>query len=442
MKARISTIQIKFWILCVYGLCIGFSFADEIQPPRELSIFEAIQLAEKVSPGLKASTARESQAQAGVRIAQSYLYPSFYLDAVDSFGFAGSSMPTPPQYGGLLNSPYRVGPAVGVFGKMTLFDLSNWHAVDTSRERVHASEEDFKVQRAQLNQTTLQTYFDAARFRGQMEIWKHIFEKTQSVVQTVQKLVKNGQYSEVQLFLMQDQAEEANLKQLSFQERYHQNLKRLALLIGTNNKEISCPTPTRISEEEVDFSKVKEVSNPSSPWITRAEADLQVAQNQVSQATSENYPKLSLLGSAGYLNDTRLVSPENYSLWVGITLPLFEGFRISAETQRAQSIVDEKENTLLNSKLELADWNIRYDEQIQTARLELQILDKQHQAALRTFDLAKRRYLSFLEPVINLKEAIRNLARIESQINETKTTLLVAIGSKAIINGNIAARTQ
>jgi outer membrane protein TolC len=423
-----STLRLSFFLFGGNFFLNSLAHAQN-EPLRELSATEVLRLAEKVSPNLKASTARESQANAELGIAKSYLYPSFYLDAVDSFGFAGSNIPTPNQFGGLMNSPFRVGPSIGVLGKLTLFDLNNWYAIDTLSAKVHLREENSKVKRVQLDQTTLQIYFDAVRSRGQMEIWQGISEKTQSVVKTVQRLVKNGQYSEVQLFLIQDQADEAFLKQTTFQGRYHQALKHLALLIGLDHQQISCPIPIKIEENQVNFS------NPTtSSWINQAEADLKLAQTQATQVFSEHYPKLSLLGSFGYLSDVRLVNSENYSIWIGLTLPLFEGFRISSEYQRAQAAVDEKENLLLESKLELNNWNIHYDEQIQTARLELQILDRQHRAAIRAFDLAKSRYLSFLEPLIHLKETIRNVARIEVQKNETRSDLLLAIGQKSVLN--------
>jgi hypothetical protein len=37
--------------------------------------------------------------------------------------------------------------------------------------------------------------------------------------------------------------------------------------------------------------------------------------------------------------------------------------------------------------------------------------------------------------VIDLREAVRNLARIETQLNEKKADLLLALGSKALLNG-------
>src|SRR4051812_31728007 len=123
MKYRIIKKSILTFLILSFG-----DFAQGGTPTRrELGIAETLSLVEKTNPGLKASAARESQSNANVSIAQSYLYPSFHLDAADSFGFPGSSIPTPAQFGGLMNSPFRVGPTVGVLGKVTLLDLGNWY---------------------------------------------------------------------------------------------------------------------------------------------------------------------------------------------------------------------------------------------------------------------------------------------------------------------------
>ena len=56
---------------------------------------------------------------------------------------------------------------------------------------------------------------------------------------------------------------------------------------------------------------------------------------------------------------------------------------------------------------------------------------------VKAFNLAKQRYLSFLGTVIDLREAVRNLARIELQSNDKNADLILALGSKAALNGSL-----
>lgn len=399
---------------------------------KELTLAQVVQLAEKISPSLRASRSREIETSASLSVSKSYLYPTLDLSAVDSFGFAGSSGPTPPEFGGILNSPYRVGPGVGVVTRFTLFDLGNWHAVDAAQEDLHASEEDAKITRLKVDQAALSSFLEAARARGDLEVWKDITSKVEDVEKSLKRLVKTGQYSDVSRLLIKDQVDEARMNWLAFDERYKQAVKRLAMLTGLNENTIVCPTASSLDERSLNFLQ----PNIRSPLVSHAAAELKAAHFHASEAESKHLPKVYAAASAGYLNDTRLVPSQNYSAWVGVTLPLFEGFRISSEAQRARAVADEKESRLSAVQLDLDETNTRYDETINIARLELKLLKDQHETALRAFALARQRYLAFLGTVIDLREALRNIARIESQINARRAELLLALGSKAVLNGS------
>src|SRR5258708_28187235 len=73
----------------------------------ELSVTQALLWAEEASPALKAARAREAQAQEAVKIAQAAYYPTFDLEAIQSYRFAGSNAAL--GLGGLMSSPFPGG---------------------------------------------------------------------------------------------------------------------------------------------------------------------------------------------------------------------------------------------------------------------------------------------------------------------------------------------
>ena len=55
--------------------------------------------------------------------------------------------------------------------------------------------------------------------------------------------------------------------------------------------------------------------------------------------------------------------------------------------------------------------------------------------ANQAFTLAKKRYYNFEGTLVDVREAVRNLERIQSEVIDVKIDLLLAKGSKALLNG-------
>jgi outer membrane protein TolC len=230
---------------------------------------------------------------------------------------------------------------------------------------------------------------------------------------------------------MDDQVEEAAMAQAVFSARYQNALRRLAFLTGLDEKAISCPAPGSLNEKNLDVIQ----PGSESPLIIRAVADEKSARAEVSRSSAGNYPRLNALASVGDVSQTLVVEKMNYSGGFGFDFPIFEGFRVASDIHRAQALTNEKNNDLLAVRLELDELNAHYDDIIQSSRIRLDYLDRQLQAAHKALDSSWHRYLTFLGPLVEVREASRNLARIETQTSEVKADLLLAIGSKSLLNG-------
>ena len=51
--------------------------------------------------------------------------------------------------------------------------------------------------------------------------------------------------------------------------------------------------------------------------------------------------------------------------------------------------------------------------------------------------MAKNRYLKFQGSLVDLRDALRNLGRIEVDLEDTRADLLEALGSKALLDGAV-----
>ncbi len=402
--------------------------ADDNKPSHEINILTLLHLATAASPDLKASEERTNQADATVEILKSPYYPNLELQGIQSYGFPGSTSAL--GIGGLMGSPYRSGPAIGFLSKYTLLDGTQRYRLKAAFENRASAKEDTTLQRIDLYQKVLRAYFDAARFRGQAELWKNIEQETDKISKEVHRFVKTGQRSIVEGLLIQDQVEEAHTAQAGYAEQYKGTLRRIALLTGQPEGALACPSIATMTVNDLPLQPTPALS----PLVKKAALQAEAAEMNVSAASSERLPKVMAMGSYGEMEKARLVQEKDYSAGVGLIFPVFEGYRIAGEIRRAKSVAQEKKDDLESAKIEMDELDDRFDETIDASQVKLNFLQHELTSGQRAVTLSQQRYLDFQGSLVDVREALRNLARIQEQINDTKSDLLLAIVSKNILN--------
>jgi len=427
---------LKFFLVswCFNFSFLGFTVAQESQG-GELTLGQALRLAEKTSPALKAALSRENETREFSRVADSGFYPDLGLDAVDSTGFPGSSSGFGTagldSFPGLVASPYRKGAAAGAYAKWDLIDLSVWHQSSAAHYEYDASRERTRYQAEVVDTQALGLYLEAVRLRGNRDAWQALADELTGIKSTVARFVRNGQYSQVQGYLIEDQLADATLKAGDFNRQYQASLERLALLTGLDAKAISCPSPSELSEEALANLTAPGVN----PLVAGAELETKSANETTAQYSAENLPVLELAGGAGYLSDTRLVGSQDYSLFVGVSLPIFEGFRIDAQEKAARAETQARQADVSADQLILADLSVRYLEQMEEAREDLTTLAGEQDQAQKAVTLARQRYLAFLGPLSDLQQALKDMVSVGVEISDAKTRLLSAMGEKYLLGG-------
>ncbi len=77
----------------------------------------------------------------------------------------------------------------------------------------------------------------------------------------------------------------------------------------------------------------------------------------------------------------------------------------------------------------------RYDEIVDASRARLEHLEREQKLAEDGFSVAKSRYFKFQGTLVDLRDALRNLGRIETDMSDTEADLLEAADSKTLLNG-------
>jgi outer membrane protein TolC len=334
-----------------------------------------------------------------------------------------------------VNQSARAAEATDAFVKWDLLDLSQWSRSAAAHDEVDAIREKTKFQTVVVDQKALEIYFETILLRGDRDAWQGLADELTDIQNTVKRFVRNGQYSEVQGLLIQDQLSEALLQVDDFDRQYQAGLSRIALLTGLADKSFSCPSPTEFTGGELGAVE----SANSSPLISLAQLEAKAAHEVVSKYSRENLPRLEVAGSAGFMDETRLEPSQDYSVFVGVTLPIFEGFRIDAEEKGAEAEAQARDADVAAAQLALDDLNIGYNESIQQFQEEFKTLLVEQVDADRASTLAKQRYLTFLGPLSDLQQALKDKVNVDVRMADVKTRLLLAEGNQYLVNGGVVS---
>jgi len=414
-------------VLAALGIVSSTHILANDKPP--ISIDEVMRLAEINSPRLSAAKFHEIAAKKSIDIAKSSYYPRLSLEAIDSTGFAGSSAGI--DVTGLMGSPYRSGYGAGLVAQETIYDFGRtYYDVEASKSEAAFSKQDTRVKIYEVKQLALQTFYDCAFFRTQRDTWGRLSHESGIITKEAQKFVNTGQRSIVDRYLSKAQTEEAQTAQAFFASRLNEAIRELAVIMGVSDKTFSCPPlPSQLSSA-LDSN----VGMESSPIISRAIESANVADARLKQQKAGFYPKIIAVASIGAMADARLVKKKDYAAGIGIVFPLLD-LHTNGEVHRAEALAHESEKDLEAQKQYLGIMNAKYDEIIRSSEVRLRHLNYEFTLANKAFNTAKKRYFSLEGELIDSREAFRNLARVETEIEDTRTKLLQARGSKALLNG-------
>jgi outer membrane protein len=399
-------IRSLFNLTLLYGLN-NIASADV----KEVSLNEILSQVEAKDPSIASANYREKAAQENIGVSKSNYLPTLSIEAIDSAGFPGSS--SMAGVGGLMGSPYRSGLAAGVVGKQTIWDFGRTSSkVTLAEEESQGLHDDIKIKKLQIEENAIKVFFECSFYRSQMEVWKNLGEESAIVTKEVKKFVGTGQRSIVDSYLSQGQEEEAVTSVAEIKERLFATINHLKLLTGIEKEEITCP----ILQNEI--TQVKSISESNNILINKAEVESRIAIARVAAAKSGYMPELVAVGSVGTMENSRFVAEQNYSAAIGLTFPLFEGWKTSHEVSSARASLAAKNSELAAAKQGVSEMNIKFDENLNSARVRLEHLRSELQLAEKAFNTAKKRYLSLQGSLTDVREALRNLSRTQTQKNE------------------------
>jgi outer membrane protein TolC len=394
---------------------------------RIISIEEILNLAEQNSYAMSAAQYQELAAKKAIIIAKAGYFPVVNLEAIDSFGFPGSSGWIGVE--GLMGSPFRKELSGGLVAKQILYDFGRTSSdVKKSKYEADFAKQNTKVTAYDVKLLALLTYYDCSQYRTLEHIWGDLSKEAAIITKEVVHFVNTGQRSIVDKYLSQIQVEEANTAQAYFAEKVKGTKHELAIITGLNENSFSC---------QMLSDKSKGLTDPalySSPFLARAKADLKIAQASLSREKADLMPKIVSVASVGAMEKTHLVGKKDYSIGLGIIVPLYD-LHVVGGIKRARAVVSAKNEEVEAQIQFLEEMNAKYDTIINSSRVKMEHLKRELSLAQEGFKVAKRRYFTLEGPIIDVREAFKDLAKASIDTEDANANLLKGQGAKELLNG-------
>ncbi|UVM01414.1 efflux transporter outer membrane subunit [Pseudomonas atacamensis] len=296
------------------------------------------------------------------------------------------------------------------------YEVDFWGGKRAARDSavfgVQASEFDRATVELTLLSGVANSYTQTLALREQARIAALNLANAQNVLQLVQTRFDAGSATALELAQQKSLVAEQQRRLPLVQQQAREALISLAALLGQPVQTLPLPTQSFAQLHWPDIaSGVPSDLLSRRPDIASAEARLAAAQADVTVARAAMLPKITLTASLGSGADLAadLLRTTFYNLSSGLTAPIFNNGRLSAERDKAKARQDELLQTyrgaIINgfADVEKALSSIRgLDEQRQWQSEEL----NQAQTA---FDIAQSRYQAGAEDLLTVLQTQRTL---------------------------------
>lgn len=426
------------------GVTVGATtsaFADDL--------LQVYQQALANDPVVNRAKAQKDAAFSGIKISRASLLPQIS----GSIGYSTSSSENAQFLGeGIVTiDSDRDTSSYGLDLSMSLYDHANWVGLDRAEKVAEQSDANLAAAMQELIVRVTTAYFDVLRAKDSLE-----FVKAQkSAIE--RQLEQTKQRFEVGLTAITDVHEaQANFDSTVAQEIQAENAVELALealrvisgkyhdrlyVLNTENFSATMPQPAT-PEAWLETAEERNLAL----LVNRLAMD--IAKEDIQAARAGHYPTLDLVGSAGRsktkstttAGDTVIdnTTPflDNYSAGITLTVPIFQGLRVTGQTEQA------KHNYISASQ----DLELTYRQTVQSVRssfndvkasmstiraLEQAVVSAQSalEATEAGFDVGTRTIVDVLNSTQNLFDARRNLASARYDFIQAVVNLKQAAGN-------------
>ncbi|MCC5789400.1 MAG: TolC family protein [Opitutales bacterium] len=391
--------------------------AEEI----ELTLAEALQRVEEDNFSLLINREAIQQAIAATTRERSALLPQVNLEAtqtrsrfVGSGGNAFSGAGGQPTGGG---STERNRFEAGVTGSISLLDPQRIATYQASRIGIEVAELEFESLRQEVLNLVAEAYLDLVLARQRLEVFQANVERSEGFLELARNRVDAGVAAQIDLTraevqLAQD--EQALIEQENTVFVRETAVKRL-LTIPQDKSIAARPFRTRIQEApDLNYEFTPQMFADRSEYQQILQ-NLEQNRLEVRAARWERLPSVRLFGNLGLVSETPFDGDEEeeWTVGIGASMPIFEGFRIRANTMLANSRLRATQSQMRDLKEEIESEYMLVWRDLKARLAQIEVAEKTYSLAEEELSLAEVRFEEGVADNRDLIDAQNNLAQAD-----------------------------
>ena len=417
----------KKFLSVLVGLTMGAG-AFSVQADDLTTVF---QLALNNDPTLLRSAAERRAAQKGVDIANASWWPQIGLEA--GYVDQESESAQVQENGGLfIVERQNQGWNAGVSLSQSLFNMSVWDETAIAEKRAYQAEVSYRAVRQELMIRVVNAYFSVLERKDDLEFATAEKRAIERQLEQTKQRFSVGLTAITDVHEAQAQYDNAVAEEIQAQNaveialeglreitgRYHQQLAAL----DTNNFTPSAPQPADV-RTWVSISEEKNLD------LLTQRVGVEISEQEISLAQSGHYPTVSLDASYstndnestiiahGQRERNNLPRLDSQSIGINLSVPLFSGFRTTAQAEQARElyVAESQQLELVRRTVEREVRTAYYDvvASLSTIKALEQAVVSAESALKATqagFDVGTRTIVDVLDSTRNLFNARRNLS--------------------------------
>jgi outer membrane protein len=396
--------------------------AAQVSPPQSqplrMTVSQAEQVAIRNNPDISVAKLAAMASHEVVRETRAALLPSAYSDLTAVATNGGNRISA-----GALNNPViydRAAYGATVAQLITDFGRTK-NTVAGARFRAQAQDQTSTATVNQIKLAVDREFYSALGAAAVLSVARQTVESRQLLADQVSALAQNKLKSSLDLAFASTNLEQARLLLLDAENQYNTTLASLAEILGYSepqNFELiddaqGTPPPSP------DVAQLVSAAFAQRPEVKAQNLQFQAAKKLQTAAWEQSLPSLRALGAVGEAP----VRDDHISSWYGavgvnVEIPVFTGFRISAQTHEAQ-LQAESENDRLTGLKNAISRDVRTGWlAANTAFRRLSVTAALVEQTKLGLDLAQTRYKLGLGSIVEVSQA--QLAETEAEIANAK----------------------
>lgn len=399
------------------------------------------------------ASARVAQAAAQARVARSALLPGINASGDASYSntpLSGSAFGGLAGGGGggqqgptrIENDSYSLG--LGASYEIDLFGRAR-NDFAAARADAIAAEYDYRSVQLAAAAETISTYFEIVDTRRQIELTLETIDLLAERATQTEERFRRGLTQSFELYQVQQDQRNTQASLPQQEAALDDAHGRMALLVRqypqAMESRLARPLTPRLVFEEVPAGLPADLLGQR-PDVAAAWARLEAARARVGARRAERFPSITLSASPGTQGGDVAGAFDIANNWAlnlaaGLTAPIFQGGRISANIEAARAVYDQQAanyaRTVLTAYREANSAIEDYEENRQRYALILAQLEEAQFSA----DLQARRFKAGIGDYVSYLDALRALYQVEAALSSAgRAVALSRLGVHRALGGD------